>query len=142
MIVLISRSLVATSCSIGVKRKKLSRLNNVTSTSLRRRRKLPQCKCRVRSAETAAQNQYAARLATALTGFRTPIFHALHLRNLVMGCSSNQTAMAIVAISMAVSKPTVETVTNAQIKVPAGVPDHSLMAASIPSNPRPGNGSS
>ncbi len=36
-IVLISRSLAATSCSMGVNKKKLSRVTNVTFTSLRRR---------------------------------------------------------------------------------------------------------
>src|SRR5208283_1320609 len=105
---------------------------------------LLQFQCRVYSAEAAAQNQYAALLAGAVTVFRTAIIHGLHLRNLAinLGCSSNQAAMAIVAMSMAVSKPTVETVTRAQRRVPAGIPDHSPLAVSMRSNPRTGNGSS
>ena len=51
-----SRSLAATSCSIGVKRKKLSRLTSVISTSSRRGAAL-QMQRRVDAAEPAAEHQ-------------------------------------------------------------------------------------
>jgi len=82
MIVLISRSLVATSCSIGVKRKKFSRLNNVTVTSRRRRSSFGNSNAVYIPPNPPPRINTRHCLPLALTVFRNAIFHGLHLLKL------------------------------------------------------------
>ncbi len=79
---------MATSCSIGVKRKKLSRLNSVTGNVIAAPQQFLQLQRRIYSAEAAAENQYAAGLGTDQTVFRTAIFHGLNLANLLINLGS------------------------------------------------------